>query len=134
MAPLNSHHPKRKKVGRPAPKTFHIDKRAGAVAAALAEGDPDELLTPKKAAALTGYSEVWFAKRRADGTGPPYVMINQRSIRYNRGTLIRWFLERERKSIAEHRKRIEQQTARAAAKRAANPDAKRAAKHAEILA
>jgi hypothetical protein len=125
-APLNSHHLKRKKVGKPAPKSFHLDRRAGELAAICAAGDPDELLSPKQTSALISYSEVWLAKRRADGTGPPYVMINRRSIRYRRGTLRRYFEVRERKSIAEHRERIEQQATRAAAKRVA--------KRAEVLA
>jgi predicted DNA-binding transcriptional regulator AlpA len=86
----------------PKPKSFHIDKRAAALSAAVAAGDGDEMLAPKKVAALTGYSQVWLAKRRADGTGPPFVKVNRRSVRYRRSKLVAWVKEREHKSIAAH--------------------------------
>jgi predicted DNA-binding transcriptional regulator AlpA len=77
------------------PRTFHIDRRAGALSAAVGGDDDDELLTPKQVAALIGYSVVWLAKRRADGTGPPFTRINQRAVRYFRSGLRPWLEKRD---------------------------------------
>ena len=111
------------------PRSFHIDRRASSLAAAVGGNDDDELLTPKQTAALIGYSEVWLAKRRADGTGPPYRKISQRSVRYFRRGLGPWLEERDRAA-----RRAAEASARRAERRAAERRAHRRRERAEILA
>jgi predicted DNA-binding transcriptional regulator AlpA len=103
------------------PRSFHIDRRANSLAAAVGGNDDDELLTPKQVAGLIGYSEVWLAKRRTDQTGPPHTHINQRSVHYFRSGLRPWLEKRDA-------------AARRAAERAAERRARRRRERAEILA
>jgi hypothetical protein len=111
------------------PRSFHIDRRASALAAAVVGNDDDELLTPKQVAALIGYSEVWLAKRRKDGTGPPWKYVNQRSIRYFRNRLRRWLEKRDAAARRAAAKAAERRAAALSAARRA-----RARQRAEVLA
>jgi predicted DNA-binding transcriptional regulator AlpA len=53
------------------------------------------LLTTKQAATLVGVSVAWFEKRRWEGTDqPPYIRIG-RTVRYDRGALMRWCRDRQ---------------------------------------
>lgn len=53
-----------------------------------------ELITPKEAAAFLQISEAQLKAFRRGRTGPPFVRINSRVIRYRRGDLIAWIKER----------------------------------------
>lgn len=47
------------------------------------------LLTTKQASGIAGLSEAWFARKRWERRGPPYLRI-QRSIRYVEAELLQW--------------------------------------------
>lgn len=56
------------------------------------------LLTEKEAAELTGLSGWWFQQHRSQGTGPSYIRIPPRAIRYERDKLLEWFRQFEVKN------------------------------------
>jgi hypothetical protein len=94
------HKDKRKPVRKR--KRFHLDKRADAILKAIADGDDDELLTPKETARLLGNSEVWLSKRRRHGDGPPYERLSPHCIRYRRGKLYAFIEQRTFTSTAQY--------------------------------
>lgn len=49
--------------------------------------DTRELVAPKEAARITGYSQYWLQKKRANGGGPPFIK-NGHFIYYIREELI----------------------------------------------
>lgn len=53
------------------------------------------ILTVKQAAAMTGMSVAWFDDGRWRGSGPPYLRIARRAIRYDREALLSWFRAKE---------------------------------------
>ena len=55
---------------------------------AVANIDPDALLTQRQAAQLLGLSERCLENWRSRGGGPPYVRISSRCIRYRRRDLL----------------------------------------------
>jgi predicted DNA-binding transcriptional regulator AlpA len=85
------------------PKTFHIDKRAAAIADAGA-GDDDELLSPIQVADWLGVSHQWLAHRRDAGDGPPFERITPHIIRYRRDKVRAWLDARSYRSTREYRK------------------------------
>jgi hypothetical protein len=85
---------KRKPARRRDHKSFHLDKRAAAILEATAHADDDELMTSKKTAGEIGVSEVWLAKRRLYGNGPPYIVMSPHIIKYPRSGLRTWLEER----------------------------------------
>jgi hypothetical protein len=85
------------------PKTFHIDKRAAAIADAGA-GDDDELLSPSQVADWFGVSHQWLADRRDAGDGPPFERITPHIIRYRRDKVRAWLDARSYRSTREYRK------------------------------
>jgi hypothetical protein len=84
------------------PKTFHIDKRAAAIADAGA-GDDDELLSPSQVADWFGVSHQWLAHRRDAGDGPPFERITPHIIRYRRDKVRAWLDARSYRSTREYR-------------------------------
>jgi predicted DNA-binding transcriptional regulator AlpA len=84
------------------PKTYHIDKRAGAVAAATT-GSGDELLTTPQAAVWLGVSTQWLeiARHRGSG-GPPFERLSSRMIRYRRSKVLAWLDERSHSATSEY--------------------------------
>lgn len=50
----------------------------------------DRLLTPKEAAAFLSRSESALKQWRAKGTGPAYVKLNERTLRYRESDLMAW--------------------------------------------
>jgi hypothetical protein len=83
-------------------KLFHLDKRADLILKATADADEDELLSPKEAARELGVSEVWLAKRRQNGDGPPYEVMSPRCIKYRRSKLRAWVEQRSFTSTAQY--------------------------------
>ena len=53
-----------------------------------------ELLTPKEAAVFLHISEAQLKGYRMEGTGPPFVRINARVIRYRVRDLLAWINDR----------------------------------------
>ncbi|MEM7305031.1 MAG: helix-turn-helix domain-containing protein [Planctomycetota bacterium] len=53
-----------------------------------------ELLTPKEAAVFLHISEAQLKGYRMEGTGPRYVRINARVIRYRMRDLLAWINDR----------------------------------------
>ena len=53
-----------------------------------------ELLTPKEAAVFLQVTEEQLQAYRIDGTGPPFVRINARVIRYRMCDLLAWINDR----------------------------------------
>ncbi len=62
--------------------------------------DQDVLLSEKRAAQLLGLSEKTLQKWRLTGTGPQFVKISARCIRYRRRDLTSWAEVRLRSSTA----------------------------------
>ena len=60
----------------------------------------ERLLTPKETAKFLRVSELWLAKARMRGDGPPYVKLG-RAIRYREGALLQWLRSRQRLSTSE---------------------------------
>ncbi|MFH1743678.1 MAG: helix-turn-helix domain-containing protein [bacterium] len=52
--------------------------------------DPDQHLNEQEAAALLGYTRRALQNWRRTGTGPCFVRISSRSVRYRRKDLLKW--------------------------------------------
>ena len=63
--------------------------------------DPDALLTEQQASALLGVTIRALQKWRVTGSGPPFVRISSRCIRYRRRDVVDWIAERLKRSTAE---------------------------------
>jgi hypothetical protein len=98
------HKDKRKSVRKrkPARKHFHLDKRAELILKATADADDDELLSPKETAVEIGMSEVWLAKRRLHGDGPPFERVSPHCIKYRRSKLRAWLEQRSFTSTSQY--------------------------------
>ena len=77
-------------------KRYHIDRRANRVAAALqnSNASPDKLYTTKQMAHWFETSEQWLELERYKGTGPPFVRLGPRCIRYRQSDVLAWLNER----------------------------------------
>lgn len=76
------------------PVRLHIDRRAGVVAAQIVHGDPDELFRTPEAAQLLGVSPQFLELGRHNGTGPKFIRLSPRMVRYKRSDLVAWLRER----------------------------------------
>lgn len=63
--------------------------------------DQDSLLNEKQAAAILNYSTRALQKWRHKGSGPKFIRVSTRSIRYRRKDLIAWMDERTRQSTSD---------------------------------
>ena len=63
--------------------------------------DPDALSTEREAADFLGVSTRALQKWRATGSGPQFVRISSRCVRYRRRDLIAWAENRLKSSTAE---------------------------------
>lgn len=63
--------------------------------------DPDALLSQLEAAALIGVSERTLECWRWRGSGPPFVKISRRAVRYRRRDIQQWISERIQHSTSE---------------------------------
>ena len=62
---------------------------------------PDVLLCEQQAAAMLGYTPRALQQWRRTGTGPRFVRVSARSIRYRRKDLLEWIEERVRTSTSD---------------------------------
>ena len=85
------------------PQRHHIDRRAGDVAGAAADRNPEELLTTAGTAEWLGISSQWLEIARHGGYGPRYVRLSPRRIRYRRSDVLAWLEERSHRAVAEYR-------------------------------
>jgi predicted DNA-binding transcriptional regulator AlpA len=85
---------------------MHIDRRAGRLLAEhVSEGPEDEFLTTRQVADWLGCSMQWLEILRGRGTGPKYVTLSNRMVRYKRGAVRDWLRKRERQCTAEYARR-----------------------------
>ena len=63
--------------------------------------DPDALLTEQQASALLGITARALQKWRSKGSGPSFVRISSRCIRYRRRDIVDWAAERLKRSTSE---------------------------------
>jgi hypothetical protein len=79
-----------------------FDKRGDEIATrAAADGDPEDLLRPTAAAHYLSKSVSWLNSARLRGFGPPFVRIGS-AIRYPRGKLVEYAMDRLHRSTAEY--------------------------------
>lgn len=76
----------------------HIDSSSRTT---LEPDEPDLLFREDRAADLLDVENRTLQAWRRKGTGPRYVRISARCIRYSRRELLRWIQERQRSSTAE---------------------------------
>ena len=67
----------------------------------IAVPDPDALATERQAADFLGVTTRALQKWRATGTGPRFVRISSRCVRYRRRDLITWASDRLKSSTAQ---------------------------------
>jgi len=84
------------------PKKFHLDKRAHAIAARIAELPDDALLGPKETSEWLGVCEDWLAIGRHRGYGPCFVRLSPSLIRYRIADVRAWLEERVHHRTAEY--------------------------------
>jgi hypothetical protein len=84
------------------PASHHIDKRARDLIEAANEGTDDDLLNTPRTAVWLGVSPEWLEIGRSKGYGPPFLRLAPRRVRYHRGTVKLWLLERSHASTAEY--------------------------------
>lgn len=65
--------------------------------------DPEALLKQRQAADLIGVSERTLECWRSRGSGPPFVKISRRAVRYRREDIDQWVGERVQRSTSEER-------------------------------
>jgi hypothetical protein len=85
------------------PKRHHIDKRAASLKAAAPGGD-DELLDTLQLASWLQVSVQWLEIGRSKNYGPPYERLSPTLIRYRRGAVRAWLVEREYASTEQYGK------------------------------
>jgi predicted DNA-binding transcriptional regulator AlpA len=93
---------KKKAAAPPAPKTFHIDKRASTIAALPISLNDDELLSTSEMAQWFGVSHQWLEVRRHRNDGPPYERLGPRCIRYRVGKVKAWLDARSHRGTREY--------------------------------
>ena len=102
----------RRRVGRPRksaadidtqapPRKLNLDRRVAQILAADAKADDDELLSSRDEAAWLGVSIQWLEAGRANGYGPPFIMIGPRMVRYRRGDTRAYLRKRSFTTISE---------------------------------
>lgn len=80
-----------------------------------ASGFEDRLIDTDELAKLTGTGKLLWARRRVDGTGPPYIQVGG-AIRYRLSVVNAWLDKQTRKSASEYPTRWSQKTERDALK------------------
>jgi len=72
---------------------LHLDRRAADVAARVAALADDYLLTEAELGAWLGYHPGTLKRLRRERTGPPWLRVGRKAIRYRKGGVVPW-LER----------------------------------------
>ncbi len=78
-----------------------MDQRALRNRRRSAARDPQALLNQRQTAALIGVSERTLECWRCRGSGPPFVKISRRAVRYRRQDIDQWVGERVQRSTSE---------------------------------
>ena len=91
-----------------AKKSHHLDRHTDQLRCVpAASGAPNDLLTTEELADWLDVSEQFVELSRHDGSGPKFIKLGKRMVRYRRAVLA-WLLERgEFASTAEHRAKAE---------------------------
>ena len=85
------------------PGTLHIDKRVERLLAdPVSDGSDEELLTTEQVAEWFQCSTQWLEIARMKKTGPKYITLANRMIRYPRGECREWLAKRLRSSTSEY--------------------------------
>jgi predicted DNA-binding transcriptional regulator AlpA len=85
------------------PGSLHIDKRAGPLLdSPISEGPDDELLTTEQVAQWLGVSVQFLEIQRGRNTGPRFVRISPRLIKYRRVDIRAWLKKRAHASTREY--------------------------------
>jgi hypothetical protein len=108
---------------------LHLDKRAARIVDELLASTPDldQLMSTHQVAHLTETSHQFWESLRHDGTGPPYVKIAPRAIRYRREDVLAFLRERVHRHTQEYQSsnwvsRRRNEAARAAAEATQRPN------------
>jgi hypothetical protein len=81
----------------------HLDRRALDLIELANKDTDDELMATLPVAVWLGVSPEWLEIGRSTGRwGPPYLRLSPRRIRYHRGSVKKWLLERAHRSTAEY--------------------------------
>ena len=85
------------------PGSLHIDKRVGRLLAdPVSDGSGEELLTTEQVAEWFQCSTQWLEIARTKDTGPPFITLANRMVRYPRGGCREWLEKRSYNSTAEY--------------------------------
>jgi hypothetical protein len=77
-----------------------LDRRAADLAAV--PGDDDDLLKTRETARWLSVSEQWLEIGRSKGWGPPFIRLSPRRVRYRRGTVRTYLIERAHAATSEY--------------------------------
>jgi predicted DNA-binding transcriptional regulator AlpA len=83
-------------------RSFHLDKRASAIAATDGGEDGDDLLSSQEVSMWLGVSVAWLEIGRSKNYGPSYVRVSSKVIRYKRSDVRAFLNSRVHKSTAEY--------------------------------
>lgn len=75
------------------PNRLHLDKRATLINSQT--GSDDDLLDTLQTASWLSVSTQWLEIGRSKGWGPPFERLSPTTIRYRRGAIRAWLVERE---------------------------------------
>jgi predicted DNA-binding transcriptional regulator AlpA len=81
--------------------TLHIDKRADQIVAA-SNGDGDQMLTTMQLANWLGVSHQFLETARVKGTGPKFIKVTGRQLKYRRDDVLKWLEDRTFQRTSEY--------------------------------
>jgi hypothetical protein len=84
---------------RPPEKLLHLDRRVGRLIAEGEQEGGDDLLNTDEVGEWLGIAKSTLEGYRSRGVGPPFIVITAGMVRYRRGAVLAWLLERERRQI-----------------------------------
>lgn len=83
------------------PDEPRYEQRADAPAGRIIPQDPESLLFQSEAAYLAGLSPRTLEARRIDGSGPAFIRLGRRAIRYRRRDVLHWIEQHRRLSTSD---------------------------------
>jgi predicted DNA-binding transcriptional regulator AlpA len=84
------------------PRRHHLDRHAEAIIEAAASGSDDDLLTTEEMAAWFRTSKEWLEIGRYKGYGPKFIKLAPQVVRYRRGDVKAWLLDRVHARTSEY--------------------------------
>jgi predicted DNA-binding transcriptional regulator AlpA len=82
-----------------------LDRRAEMLAwEGMRAGQADDLLSTKEVAAWLGCSPEWLEGQRSKGTGPAFVRLSPRNVKYTRRAVVAWLDQRTHLRASEYEK------------------------------